>query len=302
MINGINKIIDKVKFFLVFKRKNNSNLKNAQKGENNVSVQVTNNYEGAHIIFAQVNEDDCKKITKKNMDGLNERALLIPIDNRVSPDLYKIDNSVRKLHYLDEDILSKLFIELIAKAADSRYKEKITPTYQDTLAKLSPKNAQLLQFIKEKKYIINMSKDKILPYLPDKISQPWSLFPSIFKMSVGGIPFLEVSSEHHDKAKGFIIMFKIFCDLEKIPFYENNKDLQADLEILESFGLLAIEDEYWFEPQYIYKHIEDSKEIKEISEEISKEGRKLKLKKGKITLTEFGNQFLNIVLPDDKIK
>ena len=295
------KIMDKMKISFGFKLKNNSKIKNTQKGEGNVSVQVTNNYEVENFIFKEMNKDDYEKITKKNMYGLGERAALIPSDNRVSPDLYQIYTAITKLHYLDEEILSKLFIELIAKAADSRYKEKITPAYQYTLVKLSPRNAQLLQFIKERKYIVDVSEDEVDQFLLDKIPQSRNTLPRILRISVGGIPFLEVTSEKPEKEKGYIVKFKIFCDLEKIPFYENNKDLQADLEVLESFGLLTIETAHVFAENNIYKHIEDSKEIKEISKEISKEGRKLKLIQGKIELTEFGHQFLDIVLPNDKI-
>ena len=202
-----------------------------------------------------------------------------------------------KAFYTSEKELREMYANLLAASVDTRCSEKVLPRYAEIVSNLSPADAKILQLIGSSNYWIKLiSSDlEIDRIIGDTIRglknvQDFREHPNnIFENS--GLPFIEV--RRFIKKDTWIRMHKIFTDKEKILPEKSVTEIEVHLELLNSLGLIEIENDIFFPPSEAYNHLIQHEDIKILESDL-KSGETLDILKGKIYLTQLGENFLSI--------
>lgn len=177
-----------------------------------------------------------------------------------------------KLGYVSNEQLRDLYIELLAKASTRDLNECAHPSFVNIINNLSPDEATLLNQLETE----NRSK----------------------------FIFLEIKMSDSKKRTARHIT-SYYSEFEQNSILTFEKNAPAYISNLIGLGIFQVSDQPLKQPKN-YKKLEDTVNaqwqdiIKELDEDISKyskENRSLKFKKGHIYITEFGNLFINAVMP-----
>lgn len=90
------------------------------------------------------------KFAKKQLEKFDKRLNWIPVEDRIPviPELWI--PLLRDLSYYSNEILSNMFIELLAKSADKKTVNDVLPSYIKIIENLSEDEAFILEYIYEK--------------------------------------------------------------------------------------------------------------------------------------------------------
>jgi len=86
---------------------------------------------------------------KRNLADFEKRTASVPRANLKPPPNEIAVPLLQRLSYVSDDDIRRLYIELLAKAADSSLENAAHPSFIHTIDRMSPDEARMLQFIKE---------------------------------------------------------------------------------------------------------------------------------------------------------
>lgn len=263
--------------------------------KNNTQINIYNTFPS--VVIQKYDPSAIEKIKGENLKKISVGIHKIPKENRVSLKPYKSYKAIQALHYVTEKDLSEWFIELLVKSADSRYTNKVKVRYQEILSVLDPDDAKLLKFIFFNKYVVNIKAKDLMDIVDQVNEQSIKKIPenSNIRISVPGIPFLEIRNKSAKNSAGWNTIHKIFTNIEILPINKNVEEVESQLEHLASLNLIEIKSNFWFLPVTLYSHLENNEYILNLNKQVG-EQRSIEKIKGRIDLTTFGKDFLSIVL------
>ena len=293
MISAFKNIIEKVSVSLRIKKEGGVVVSQKRGGSNQlVNSPITIN----QTIVQNFSGEEIEKIKDANLKKISDRIQQIPEERQVAIEPYKADNAIRKLQVVREETLSNMFVELIAKSADSKYEKEVIPRYQEIISNLSPNDAKILE-IMLKGYNVTVPCEDLIKekVLKESVIQRIGANMSVL-YPIPGIPFLELQNKEKNKSSYYDI-HKIFTDQSKILPNESIENIEASFYSLQALGLVEVRSGPHYLPLSIYSHLEEGAYVVSLKEGIEKkEDRVLNMVKGRIDITQFGRKFLSIVL------
>lgn len=187
-------------------------------------------------------------------------------ENIIAPKLQLMGPLIEKYKYsYDSNELSDMFINLLANAMDKNTAEKAHPSFVNLISELSPDEARLIKTI---------SLSRRLP-----------------KIDINRT--VKVSNQ-----SGHVLLYRNFTLLgyqSSLQYPELTPSYLSNLERLNIIQCSngSMQDAYIGEG--IYEPLEEHEEIKKLIEK-STEENKIEIKRGIITITDFGKMFINAVL------
>ena len=275
----------KIKNFFRFswKKQGNLEVQQKQKQGNSTAVQQKGEYSKAHIgntnitqqfvinnpVLINFNKQELSKIQEKNMTQLAERMQEIPQDEQTPIKPYQAYRALQGLQFVDEKVIAEMFIELLAKAGDKRYADKVHPGYAGIVEGLSPDGAQMLE-----KIYSYASKGKAEMLRFDPI--PKEVLMELLHSDVEKID-MQISSL---QSLGLIVVKSDFSIREEQGYYS---DPSIGFRLRESVSQSTIDQEA------LYKVINSLIELNESKD------RAISNAEDQVILTELGKQFLDVV-------
>lgn len=166
----------------------------------------------------------------------------------------------------DEPELQELFANLIASSMDKHTSDFVHPSFVEQIKQLTPDEAKLLKY---------------------------------FSVTTN-LPTITIRSELKEGKGGWDVYRHVSLFGEKSGC-ENPHLTSVALDNLIRLGLIEIPHTYSYTDKMIYEELKNDSNVKSACEQIDKEeGRKCKIVEEMISITDFGNQFINICVTDHK--
>ena len=193
-----------------------------------------------------------------------------------------------------------MFTEIIGKAGDKRYEDRVHPNYQEIVSRLSPDEAKILEILYYQQYKVEVSLKSIVDYRNKTSINVTPIAPNQdlqkrLSIQADGIPFMEVREALKGSSNAFGVVYKVFTDINQLGLRKNEKDIELCFDTLESLSLIEIDRVGFFLNQETYHHLINHQKIQKLQQESQTRGNIVRTKKGRIVLTELGKQFLDVV-------
>lgn len=288
MISFIGKIFEKISVHFKWNSQKNQQVMQVQ----NQQINIVHNHPAVFEKFGS----DAVAVKIENYQKFAERIQDIPKERLTPIEPQKSITALQRLQYVTEEILSDMFVELLAKSADSKYSSKVRARYQEILSNLDSNDAMLLEFLFRNGYTVKIKMESLQSVI-DEGDELLEQLPEAANIDypIGGIPFLEIRDQSNKISAGWRTIHKIFTDVAQLPVSKSIQEVEGQMEHLASLGLIEIKPDFWFLPVDIYLHLENDQYVDYLKRNITKQ-RSIKYIKGRIDLTTLGRDFLSIVL------
>jgi len=202
---------------------------------------------------------------------------------------------LEKMRYVDEDALAEAYAELLKNSCLKDRQAKVLPAYSEILARLSPDEVKILDFLYREENIYEIPVRELLKTVSDedRLKLAGTTVPVEMQMAypIQGIPFLEVRSDTRKKDGGWNVTVKYFTDVSRKVSLSSAESLDAYIENLQSLGIFQVRTNFWFIPVAIYSDLE-SEATRQYKDVIERDGRTINLLKGEIRLTSLAESLL----------
>lgn len=204
-----------------------------------------------------------EKIQGQLQNRLEKRLSMVLPENIVSPPLQIVGPLIEKYKYIyDNENLSEMFINLLAKSMDKDTIEKAHPSFVNIISELSSDEAKLIKHIYGK---------EVLPKLDVKLELP-----------VGGYKYI-------------ITNFSLLGNDANLAYPELTPSYLNNLERLNIIYCSSGGLQETYTDKNCYKLLKENKLIQDIQQKFGTQG-KIELMEGVIRITDFGGMFIEAVL------
>ena len=240
--------------------------------------------------LADIGKANLMRFVKKlEKDEMENPGNIIPTKPSVAVPI------LEKMRYVEEDALAEAYAELLKNSCLKDRQEKVLPAYSEILARLSPDEVKILDFVYREKNSYEIPALELLKLASDKEKKKLAgtTVPTGIQVScpLQGIPFLEVRSAVRKGGGSWTVMVKYFTDVSEKVALSSPEDLEVYIENLQSLGIFQVLTNFWFTPLAIYNDLE-SEAAHQYKEVIEREGRAMELIKGEVRLTSLALSFL----------
>jgi len=202
---------------------------------------------------------------------------------------------LEKMRYVEEDVLANAYAELLKNSCLKDQQVKVLPAYSEILARLSPDEVKILDFVYREKNSYEIPALELLKLASDKEKKnlAGTTVPAEMHVSypLRGIPFLEVRSAVRKEGDSWTVMVKYFTDVSEKIALSSPEDIEVYIENLQSLGIFQVRTNFWFTPTAIYNDLEIDA-TRQYKEMIERAGCVMELLKGEIRLTSLAESFL----------
>ena len=241
----------------------------------------------------------CADIATKNLLKFADKLDKEERDNIMPPDPNIGVPILQKLSYTEEEELVGLYTELLKNNCLKDKKGDVLPAYVDMISRLSSDEIKIINYIFKGKYVVSIPMASLAtshPELMKKIDQNAIDNTNEVSCSFHEIPFLEVRS--HLKTKNeWNTLIKYFTDISDRVDIQKPENISLYFENLKAAGIFQIDNDIFSVPETVYNHLEKSETIIQQKVSIESQGRKIILKKGRISFTDLGLSFLKCCSP-----
>jgi hypothetical protein len=204
------------------------------------------------------------KIIEKIEEEVSIKLSKTPNDKKQTPPAFIAVPAIEALRYTAEiDDLRNLYNNLIANAMDADTVGSVHPSFVDILKNLTPDEAKLLGTFLERDSVPFVDVRSI----SNKLTRAFST----------------VEKYHSHVVEDYNLELTYVC---KLPIYFDN---------LLRIGILSATDQYTLEDEHYIK-LEQCKNVMKLKGEIESEGEIFETKRGFFALTNFGREFINVVI------